>query len=1039
MVLSDTCIKRPVFATVLSLIILIVGLVSYERLPVREYPQIDEPVVSVSTTYAGAAADVIESQVTKPLEDSISGIEGVELMTSTSRSERSNINVRFRLGRDPDAAAAEVRDKVSRVRRNLPDEVDEPVIAKVEADSQPIIYIAVESGTMNQIETSDYINRYIKPRLSVLPGAAEVRVFGERLPSMRIDVDRDKLASYGLTVQDVETALRAQNVEIPAGRIESLAREFSVVADTGLSTPAQFRDIVLTTVGGYPVRIGDVASVMLGPKDERVQSRFNGAPAVNIGLVRQSTANPLELSQAARAEIETINNDLPAGMRLNLSYDSSVFIEESIKSVYKTILEAVVLVVVVIVFFLRSLRASIIPIVTIPVSLIGACAIMYALGFSINTLTLLAMVLAIGLVVDDAIVVLENVYRHIEEGVPRMQAALRGSREIAFAVIAMTLTLITVYAPLAFATGRTGRLFIEFALTLASAVLLSGFVALTLTPMMCSVLLRHESGHGRIYNAIERILERLTTGYRRLLRLALRHRAPVLVLGLAVAGSMVLLLRVVPSELAPTEDRGAIFSRVFSPEGATVDYTIGYLARAEQFYQNIPERAAFQSTAGFPTVTDGTSVLRLKPWGERDRKQQDIANELRPQFASLPGVRTVVSNPPSLGQSARASPVEFVLLSQMSYPELAGVADRFMAELANYPGLRNLNSDLRLNTPELRVEVNRERIADVGADVAVVGRTLETMLGGRQVTRFNSDGEQYDVMVRVTPSSRAEPADIAGIYVRTRGGEMVQLANLLDVREAASPQSLNHFNRLRSAKIEADLAPGYSLGDVLPVMYEVAARVLPETVQTDLDGQAREFRDSSGSIYLAFGMALVFIYLVLAAQFESWRNPFVIMMSVPLSLTGGLLALWLSGGTLSIYSQIGLITLLGLITKHGILIVEFTNQLREQGHGMLDAVIEASVLRLRPILMTTGAMVLGAVPLALAVGAGAESRQQIGWVIVGGLSVGTLLTLFVVPVVYTLIAPRRMRHRFVEEPAVEPAPAIPPPVPPAPPARPHGA
>ncbi|MBU4609821.1 efflux RND transporter permease subunit [Achromobacter sp. GG226] len=1015
MILSDTCIKRPVFATVLSLVVVLIGLISYQRLTVREYPQIDEPVVSVSTTYPGAAADVIESQVTKPLEDSISGIEGVELMTSTSRAERSNINVRFRLSRDPDAAAAEVRDRVSRARRSLPDEVDEPVIAKVEADSQPIIYIAVESGSMSQIETSDYLNRYVRPRLSVLPGAAEVRIFGERLPSMRIDLDRAKLAAYRLTVQDVETALRTQNVEIPAGRIESRAREFSVVADTGLRTPDQFRGIVLANVNGYPVRLGDVASVALGPVDERVQSRFNGQPAVNIGLVRQSTANPLELSQAARTEIEAINTDLPAGMRLNLSYDSSVFIEESIKSVYATILEAVVLVVLVILFFLRNLRASLIPIVTIPVSLIGACAIMYAMGFSINTLTLLAMVLAIGLVVDDAIVVLENVFRHIENGVPRMQAAMRGTREIAFAVIAMTLTLITVYAPLAFATGRTGRLFIEFALTLASAVLISGFVALTLTPMMCSILLRHDTGHGRFYNAIERVLVGMTNGYRRVLGLALRHRAIVVVLGLLTAASLVPLFKVLPSELAPTEDRGAVFSRVFAPEGATVDYTIDYLARAEAFMEKIPERVSYQASAGFPTVTDGTAILRLKPWGERDRTQQEIAAELRPQFATLPGVRAIVSNPPSLGQSSRSSPVEFVIMSQMPYAELAKVVQGFMAELESYPGLRNLDSDLRLNTPELRVTVNRERTADMGADVAVVGRTLETMLGGRQVTRFASDGEQYDVRVRVAPDERADPADIAGIYVRVRDGSMVPLANLVDVREGASAQSLNHFNRLRAAQISADLAPGYSLGEALAAMQEIAGRTLPATVQTDLNGQSREFRDSSGSIYLVFGMALAFIYLVLAAQFESWRNPFVILMSVPLSLAGGMLALWLSGGTLSIYSQIGLITLLGLITKHGILIVEFANQLREEGKEMLEAVVEASILRLRPILMTTGAMVLGAIPLALAHGAGAESRQQIGWVIVGGLTVGTVLTLFVVPVVYSLIAPRRLRsHREAE-------------------------
>jgi multidrug efflux pump len=1007
MVLPEICIKRPVFATVLSLIIVLVGLISYSRLNVREYPQIDEPVVSVVTTYKGASADVIESQITKTLEDSISGIEGVQLMTSRSRAERSQINVKFNLSRDPDAAAAEVRDKVSRVRQRLPDEVDEPVIAKVEADSQPIIYLAVEAGNYSTIEASDYINRYVKPRLSVLPGAAEVRVFGERLPAMRIDVDRDKLAAYNLTVQDLESALRSQNVEIPAGRIESRAREFSVVASTDLQTVPQFQQVIIANVNNYPVRIGDVANVSLGPSDERMQARYNGATALNIGIVRQATANPLDLSKAARAELERINENLPGGMKLNLAYDSSVFIEKSIESVFYTIAEAVVLVVLVIFFFLRNLRASIIPIVTIPVSLIGACGLMYAFGFSINTLTLLAMVLAIGLVVDDAIVVLENIFRHIENGVPRVQAAIRGSREIGFAVVAMTLTLVTVYAPLAFATGRTGRLFIEFALALAGAVLVSGFVALTLTPMMCAVLLRHETSHGRFYNLIEGWLNALGRGYRRSLGLALRHRFIVLMLGLAAGFAMVPLFKVIPSELAPTEDRGVIFGRVISPEGSTVSYTADYLQRAESFYENIPEILTYQSMAGFPTVADGTAILRLKPWEERTRRQQEIAQELRPKFSSLPGVRTFVVNPPSLGQSSRSSPVEFVIMSQVPYPELARMVSDFMAEVAKYPGVQNLDSDLRLNTPELRVQVNRDKLSDVGVNVDTVGRTLETMLGGRQVTRFKQDGEQYDVVVQVAPRERSAPDDISDIYVRSKGGDMVQLGNLLTVGEAVSPQSLNHFNRLRAAIVSADLTPGTSLGEALAAIDQIARDTLPPTVQTDLDGQSREFRDSSGSIYLVFGMALAFIYLVLAAQFESWRNPFVIMMSVPLSITGALFALWQSGGSLSIYSQIGLITLVGLITKHGILIVEFANQLQDEGQDLISAVVDASIQRLRPILMTTGAMVLGALPLAMASGAGAESRQQIGWVIVGGLSFGTLLTLFVVPVVYALITTPR--------------------------------
>lgn len=1010
MILSDVCIKRPVFATVLSLVIVLIGLISYERLTVREYPAIDEPVVSVRTDYKGASPEVIESQVTKPLEDQLAGMEGVDVMTSRSRSERSFINIKFNIDRDPDAAAADVRDKVARARRFLPDEIDEPIISKVEADSSPVIFLAVNAGNMSTMEASDYITRYVKTRLSVLPGAAEVRIYGERLPSMRIYVDRAKLAAYRLTVQDVENALRSQNVMIPAGRIESEMREFSVVSTTDLQTVEQFRDVIVANVQGYSVRMADVADVQIGPADERIQARFNGYDGLLIGITKQSTANPLDLSKAMVKEVGLINEGLPEGMSLDIAYDSSVFIQESIKSVYYTIGEAIVLVMLVIFFFLRSVRASLIPIVTIPVSLIGAFGIMYFMGFSINTLTLLSMVLAIGLVVDDAIVVLENVYRHIEEGKSRLEAAFVGSREIGFAIVAMTLTLVTVYAPLAFATGRTGRLFIEFALTLAGAVLVSGFVALTLTPMMCATVLRHQKSHGRLYTFIENLLVGLTVRYENSLKLALRHRGIVLILGLIVALGSVVLFKTVKSELAPVEDRGVIYGIVTAPDGATLDYTLESMRRIEGMYARIPEASGNQTVIGFPTVVDGFAILRLKHWDEREKSQQDIAAELRPKFNALPGVRAFPSNPASLGQRATSKPVEFVILSQASYPELAEMTDAFMARLEEYPGLQNLESDLRLNTPELQVQVNRDKLADVGIDVGTVGRTLESMLGGRQVTRYRDGGEQYDVIVQVKKEDRADPKDISDIYVRTGDGGMVQLSNFLDVNESVSPQSLNHFNRLRAVKIQAAVAPGYALGEVLEHMQQVAVDMLPDTVQTDLDGQSREFRDSSGNIYLIFVMALVFIYLVLAAQFESWRNPLIIMLSVPLSMTGALLALMLSGGSLSIYSQIGLITLVGLITKHGILIVEFATQLRAEGLDKIEAVLRASVLRLRPILMTTGAMVLGVLPLAYASGAGAESRQQIGWVLVGGLCLGTVLTLYVVPVAYTLIAGKVRRQ-----------------------------
>lgn len=1013
------CIRRPVFATVLSLVLLLIGAISYTRLAVREYPRIDEPVVSVQTDYTGASAEVIESQITKPLEDSLSGIEGVDVMTSQSRPGSSRINLRFTLDRDPDAAAAEVRDKVSRVRGRLPDTIDEPIIAKVEADSQPVMYLAVQAGALSPLQASDYVNRYVKPRLSVLPGAADVRIFGERKMTLRVWLDRARLAGFNLTAQDVEAALRDQNLELPSGRIESAQREFSIVAATDLQTPAQFAQIALVTVAGHTVRLGDVARIEPGPQDDRVISRFNGAAALNLGMIKQATANPLDLSAAVRAEVARLNPTLPSGMSLIVAYDSSVFIQESIHAVFKTIGEAIVLVVLVIFVFLRSLRATVIPIVTIPVSLVGAFALMYAFGFTVNTLTLLAMVLAIGLVVDDAIVVLENIFRHIEDGMPRRRAAVQGIQEIGFSVIAMTLTLAAVYAPLAFATGRTGRLFVEFALALAGSVVVSGFVALTLTPMMCAQLLRHQPRHGRVFMAVERVLDGLSHAYERGLERALARRWWVLIIAAGVLAAVFALFAVLRSELAPTEDRGVIFTNVSAPQGATVTATAESMQAIEAQYRALPESSGFSAIAGFPTVADGSVVLRLKPWAARERSQQEITRALESPLSAIPGVRAVASNPPSLGQSARSQPIEYVVLGQLPYAELDRLAQAFIAEAAKIPGIGTLQSDLRLNTPELRIELARDKLADLGIPVSTLAQTLETLLGGKQVTRYKDDGEQYDVMVQVAAGDRSTPADIGAIEVRAANGAMVPLANVVTVREGVAPQSLNHFNRLRSVTFTGNLSNDLSLGDALTALDGVAKRVLPPGMQTELNGQSREFRASSGDIYLIFLLALVFIYLVLAAQFESFIHPLIILFSVPLSLAGALAALWLSGGTLNIYSQIGLITLVGLITKHGILIVAFANQLREAGETAVAAVRVAAAQRLRPILMTTGAMVLSAIPLALSTGAGAESRQQIGWVIVGGMSVGTLLTLFVVPVVYTVLAGKR-RTPADDEPSDEP-------------------
>jgi multidrug efflux pump len=1011
MKISDLCIRRPVFATVLSLAIMLVGLVSYTRLPVREYPKIDEPVVTVDTTYRGASAEIVESQISKPLEDSLAGIEGVDVITSISRQENSQISVRFKLERNPDSAASDVRDRVSRVRNKLPTDIDEPVIAKVEADANPIIWIAFSSDQHSALAVTDIANRIVKPRLQTLPGAADVRVFGERKFAMRIWLDRDRLAAFALTPQDVEEALRRQNVEVPAGRIESRSREFSVVARTDLSEPAQFAEIIVKQAadakGSYPVRIADLGRVEIGAASERSSVRFNGRPAVALGVIKQATANPLELSRALRAELPKVISELPPGMTASVAYDSSVFIDRSIDAVFKTIGEAMLLVLLIIFVFLRNFRATLIPLVTIPVSLIGAFALMLVLGFTINTLTLLALVLAIGLVVDDAIVVLENIYRHIEEGMPRRQAAFQGAQEIGFAVVAMTITLAAVYAPVAFMTGRTGKLFVEFALTLAGAVLVSGFVALTLSPMMCSLLLKHETRHSQAYVWVENVLNGLTAGYRRLLTTALARRWLVMIAFALVAGANVLLLGALKSELAPIEDRGVILGVFLGPEGATLDYTEKYATQLQNIYAHTADVERYFVVAGNPTVSQGISFVGLTDWSQRQRNSAAVVKELFPKFSSIPGVLAFPVLPPSLGQSPRERPVNFVIVTSASYAELEQMTRKILDEVAKNPGFTNVDTDLKLNKPELSVIVNRDKAMDTGVQIETVGRTLETMLGGRQVTRFKREGEQYDVIVQVADIDRATPSDIRDIFVRARDGSMIPLANLLRVNETVSPRELNHFGQRRAVTLTANLTPGYAMGEALTFLEQAAGRVLPPGYAIDYAGQSREFKLSSSSLALTFILALAFIYLVLAAQFESFRDPFIIMLTVPLSMTGALLALLLSGGTLNVYSQIGLVTLVGLITKHGILIVEFANQLQERGSAIRQAVIEASVLRLRPILMTTGAMVLGTIPLALARGAGAESRQQIGWVIVGGLLLGTFFTLFVVPTVYTLLARRK--------------------------------
>lgn len=1022
MKIAETCIRRPVFAIVINLLVLLFGIISYERLTVREYPNIDVPVVTVETTYPGASARIIETQVTKPIEDTLSGIEGIDFIRSISRSEQSQITVQFKLDRDSDAAASDVRDRVGRARKLLPEDIDEPIVTKVEADAQPIMWLSLSSTEHSSLDVSEYADIVVQDRLQTIPGVATVNLFAQRRYSMRIWLDRDRLAAYQLTAADVEDALRAQNVEIPAGRIESVEREFTVLTETDLNLPSEFEQIVLkTSDSGALVRMKDVARVELGPEEERQVARFNNRTTIALGIVKQSIANPLEISDDIQKVLPEIEKTLPKGMKLQVAFNSSIFIRESINSVYHTIIEATVLVVLVIFFFLRTIRATLIPLVTIPISLIGAMAMMYAFGFSINTLTLLAMVIAIGLVVDDAIVVLENVFRHIEEGMDRVHAAVKAMREIGFAVIAMTLTLAAVFAPVAFTPGRTGQLFVEFALTLAGSVIVSGFIAITLTPMMCSRMLKANHNEPAWSKRIEGILQKLETKYREKLNWSLGYRLYIVAGSIIIFLCSALIFSFTSSELSPPEDRGIIYGSGIAPEGATIDYSDKYAKQMEKIMQSVPEYKWNFMAVGFPFITQSFTVLGLSDWSDRDRSSFEIIEEIGPKLMSIPGTLNFPINPASLGQRGNSKPVEFVIQTTKSYAELDQLVSQVMAKATQNPGLRAPDSDLRLNKPELRVDVNRDKLATMGVRVDDIGRTLETMLAGRDVTRFKRNGEQYDVIVKIEDDLRRAPNDLESIYVRGRNNEMVQLSNVVTLEENVAPRELNHFNKLRAATISSVLAPGYTVGDALEFL-EQTVREIDPTASIDYSGVSREFKESSSSLGFIFILALLFIYLVLAGQFESFRDPIIILLSVPLAMFGALFFMMLTGGTLNVYSQIGLVALIGLISKHGILIVEFANQLQERGYTIRDAVVESAAIRLRPILMTTGAMVLGLFPLAFASGAGAEAREAIGVVMVGGMAFGTLFTLFVVPTFYLLLSSPRHLITIDESKLVEKTP-----------------
>ncbi|MEE8246292.1 MAG: efflux RND transporter permease subunit, partial [Alphaproteobacteria bacterium] len=939
-------------------------------------------------------------------------IEGIKTIESTSREESSSVSITFLLSREIDAAANDVRDRVARVVGRLPEEADVPRVAKTEADARPIMWVAMTSDRMDGLELTDYAERFLVDRLSIVPGVASIRIGAKRRYAMRVWLDKYELAARELTVRDVEAALERQNVELPSGRIESLQREFAVRTESGLKTPEEFRKIVVKDDAGYLVRLGEVARVEVGAEDDRSELRANGRNAVGLGVVKQSKANTLDVANGIREVVEILRPTLPEGMGLDVSYDKSLFISQSIKEVFIALSIAFSLVLAVIFFFLRSFRATIIPVVAIPVSVIAAFIVLAALDYSVNVLTLLALVLAIGLVVDDAIVVLENIHRHIEDGEPPLLASVRGARQIAFAVIATTLVLVAVFIPISFLEGNTGRLFREFGVAVAAAVIFSSFVALSLTPMMCSKWLRAARDEGVLYRVTEPMFEAMRNGYRWLLERALAMPIVVVALAVAVSGVAYNMFEALPREFAPIEDRGIIFIPISAPEGSSLEYTRRYVLEIERELlplvdEGIAARVFTILAPGFGRpgqVNSAFSFLRLRDWDEREITQQEVSRKIFPMLLAVPGVRAYAVNPPSLGHRSFRAPVQMVL-GGPSYEVLSEWRDQVLERARENPRLLNVNSDYEETRPELRVEIERNRAADLGVSIEDIGRNLETMLGSRFVTTYSKGGKEYNVVLQARPEDRQTPGDLSNIYVRSRTtGRLILLANLVTYEESAGARQLNRVDRLRAITISASLAPGYTMGEALGFLESVARDELPGQVRITWKGVSREYKDSSSALYFTFGMALLIVFLVLAGQFESFIHPFIIILAVPLALTGALGAMLWAGLSVNVYTQIGMIMLIGLIAKNGILIVEFANQLRDRGQDIRSAVSDASVIRLRPILMTTIATAFGAMPLAFATGAGAEAREALGMVIIGGVSFASLLSLFVVPVLYLALA-----------------------------------
>ena len=1024
MLISDVSVRRPVFAAVISLLLIIIGLMSVRSMAIRAYPAIQPPIVSVSTNYRGAASDIVERRVTQIIEDQLAGISGITKMSSTSYDERSSINLEFSVDIDIDDAANDVRDRVSSVVGMLPDEADPPRVSKQDSGSETTMWINVSSTTRSIMEVSDFADRYIVDSLSTVDGVARIRGSGRRRPAMRIWVDPKRLAARNLTVADIEDALRRENVQIPSGRLESSAREFTLRTDTGFRSADDFRRLVLREGNdNFLIRLGEVADVELAPENIRSYSATDGVAGMSLGIIPQAQANLLKVNGAVVKRIEELQSTLPDDIDVSINMDNSVFIRASLVEVGKALGLAMLLVLIVIYSFIGTIRATIIPAVTIPISVISAFIVMAALDFSINTLTMLGFVLAIGLVVDDAIVVLENIVRRIEGGEPTLLAATNGSHEIGFAVIATTLVLVAVILPVSFMPGNIGLIFGEFGISLTAAVVFSSLIALTLVPMLTSKLFGDNRLHrGRFARTLDQLFKRLSNSYERLIRRMIRR--PTLVIGSALLiflGSLSL-LNVLPVEYMPREDRGFAMIRLTAPDGSSLEYTLGYIKQAEQIVlKDVAAGDALRALGRSGTwgagsdVNTGMVFAPLQVWSKRDRSASEISQDWNRQLAKLPGVQSFAFAPGawSLGQSSR--PLAIVL-GGTNYDQLAEWRDIVIREAEKNPGLSNIESNYRERKPKIDVLINRDRAADLGVSLSNVGRTLETILGSRVVTTFIDKGEEYRVILQGSDERRQTPSDLESIYVRSeRSGQLIPLSNLVRLVEIAGPVDLRRFDRMRSITITASLASDYSLGEAIADLENIVNENLPPSVRLNYDGESRDFKSTGNAIYMTFLLALIIAYLVLAAQFESFRHPLIIMTTVPLAISGALFGLYVFGSTINIYSQIGVIMLIGLAAKNGILIVEFANQLRDRGIEFKEAVILSAKTRLRPVLMTSMCTAFGAVPLLLASGAGALSRQSVGAVVFFGVTFSVVLTLVVVPTVYGLIAKNTHSPQYVSQ------------------------